>query len=86
MIGVCMRPLPPLLLAAALLAACGTQVVNPVTGQTERTVMDEQTEIAEGAKAHKEVLQEYRAYDSPSCRPTSTTSASVSRSNRTAPA
>ena len=65
MIGVCMRPLPPLLLAAALLAACGTQVVNPVTGQTERTVMDEQTEIAEGAKAHKEVLQEYRPYDSP---------------------
>ena len=65
MIGLCMRPLPPLLLAAALLAACGTQVVNPVTGQTERTVMDEQTEIAEGAKAHKEVLQEYRPYDSP---------------------
>ena len=50
---------------ALLLAACGTQVVNPVTGQTERTVMDEQTEIAEGAKAHKEVLQEYRAYDNP---------------------
>ena len=65
MIGVGMRPLAPLLLAAALLAACGTQVVNPVTGQTERTVMDERTEIAEGAKAHKEVLQEYRAYDSP---------------------
>jgi predicted Zn-dependent protease len=65
MIGVGMRPLPPLLLAAVLLAACGTQVVNPVTGQTERTVMDEQSEIAEGAKAHKEVLQEYRPYDSP---------------------
>jgi predicted Zn-dependent protease len=65
MIGMRMRPLAPLLLAAALLAACGTQVVNPVTGQTERTVMDERTEIAEGAKAHKEVLQEYRAYDSP---------------------
>src|SRR6185436_20171303 len=65
MFGVCMRPFPLLLLAAALLAACGTQVVNPVTGKTERTVMDEQTEIAEGAKAHKEVLQEYRGYDNP---------------------
>ena len=65
MTGICRRAFPPLLLAATLLAACGTQVVNPVTGQTERTVMDEQTEIAEGAKAHKEVLQEYRPYDSP---------------------
>ena len=65
MFGVCMRPFPLLLLAAALLAACSTQVVNPVTGKTERTVMDEQTEIAEGAKAHKEVLQEYRGYDNP---------------------
>ena len=65
MIGMRMRPLAPLLLAAALLAACGTQVVNPVTGQAERTVMDERTEIAEGAKAHKEVLQEYRPYDNP---------------------
>ncbi|HEU5294254.1 MAG TPA: M48 family metalloprotease [Burkholderiaceae bacterium] len=55
--------LRPLLLAVSLLAACGTQVVNPVTGKSERTVMDEQAEIAEGAKAHKEVLQEYGAYD-----------------------
>jgi len=53
----------PLLLAASLLAACGTTVVNPVTGKAERTVMDEPTEIAEGAKAHQEVLQEYGAYD-----------------------
>jgi len=36
-----------------------------VTGKTERTVMDEPTEIAEGAKAHKEVLEEYGAYDNP---------------------
>ncbi|HTP72494.1 MAG TPA: M48 family metalloprotease [Burkholderiaceae bacterium] len=59
------RSLYPLLVAAALLAACGTTVVNPVTGQAERTVMDEQAEIAEGAKAHQGVLQEYGAYDNP---------------------
>jgi len=47
----------PVLLA--LLAGCGTtRVVNPVTGQTERTVMDEPTEIAEGAKAHQQVIAE----------------------------
>nr|HET7859241.1 M48 family metalloprotease [Caldimonas sp.] len=55
----------PLLLAASLLASCGTQVVNPVTGQTERTAMDEASEITEGAKAHKDVLQEYGAVDDP---------------------
>jgi predicted Zn-dependent protease len=60
-----MRPVRPLLLAVLLLAACGTQVVNPVTGRTERTVMDESAEIAEGAKAHQQVLQEYGAYDNP---------------------
>ena len=59
------RPLHAALLAASLLAACGTQVVNPVTGKTERTVMDEPAEIAEGAKGHKEVLKEYGAYDNP---------------------
>jgi predicted Zn-dependent protease len=56
-----MRPwttLSALLLAAAL-AACGTPVVNPVTGKTERTVMDERAEIAEGKKAHEAVMQEY---------------------------
>jgi predicted Zn-dependent protease len=46
-------------LAAALLVGCGTAMVNPVTGQTERSVMSEQAEIAEGAKAHQQVLQEY---------------------------
>ena len=51
-----------LLLAATLLAGCGTTVVNPVTGQSERTVMDERTELAEGRKAHDEVLKEYGVY------------------------
>jgi predicted Zn-dependent protease len=60
-----------LLLATTLaltlaLSGCATQrVVNPVTGQSERTVMDEPTEIAEGAKAHKQVLEEYGALDNP---------------------
>ena len=49
-----------LLIAAALLAsACGTAVRNPVTGETERTVMDERAEIAEGTKAHQEILKSY---------------------------
>lgn len=55
----------PLLLAATLLASCGTQVINPVTGRAERSVMDEATEIAEGRKAHQQVLQEYGVYDNP---------------------
>ena len=41
------------LLAASLLAGCGSTVVNPVTGQAERTVMDERTELVEGKKALK---------------------------------
>jgi predicted Zn-dependent protease len=48
----------PLMLAAAL-TGCGSAVLNPVTGQTERSVMSEQDEVAEGAKAHQQVLQEY---------------------------
>ncbi|HET7793406.1 MAG TPA: M48 family metalloprotease [Rhizobacter sp.] len=55
----------PVLMCAALLAACGTQVVNPVTGQTERSAMTEQDEIAEGKKAHQGVLEEYGAYANP---------------------
>ncbi len=51
-------------LAAALLAGCAT-VTNPVTGQRELTVMDERREIAEGRKAHEEVLQDYGVYASP---------------------
>lgn len=53
-------PCPIALLAALWLAACAS-VTNPVTGERELTVMDEPTEIAEGAKAHQEVLQEYGA-------------------------
>ncbi len=55
----------PLVLTTSLLASCGSQVVNPVTGQAERSVMSEEAEIAEGAKAHKQVLQEYGAYADP---------------------
>ncbi len=61
------RPLLATLAAAALLtlSACGTTVVNPVTGEAERSVMDEPTEIAEGAKAHKQVIQDEGIYDNP---------------------
>jgi len=59
-----MRYLLNLLLAAALLAGCST-VQNPVTGRTERTVMDEKSEIAEGQKAHKDILAEYGVYNDP---------------------
>ena len=37
-------------LAAPLLVGCGSTVVNPVTGEAERTVMDEASEIALGQK------------------------------------
>lgn len=47
------------LLCAALLTGCGSAVINPVTGQAERSVMSEQAEVAAGAKAHQQVLQEY---------------------------
>jgi predicted Zn-dependent protease len=51
------------LLSAALLTGCGTQMVNPVTGKTERLVMDEQSEIAQGKEAHEDVLKEYGVYN-----------------------
>ena len=55
-----------LLLTTTLLAGCATSSVkNPVTGQQERTVMDEPSEIAEGKKAHEQVLSEYGAYPNP---------------------
>jgi predicted Zn-dependent protease len=54
--------LVPIAFALALLASCGTNVVNPVTGQTERSVMDERTELAEGKKAHAEVIKGYGVY------------------------
>lgn len=50
-----------LVLASCLLASCAT-VVNPVSGREERTVMSEEAEIAEGRKAHEQVLAEYGVY------------------------
>ncbi len=52
-------------LTAALLGGCGSAIVNPVTGQSERSVMSESAEVAEGAKGHQEVLKEYGAYNNP---------------------
>ncbi len=47
-------------LAAALAAGgCTTVVTNPVTGEAERTVMDERSEIQAGQEQHKQVLAEY---------------------------
>jgi predicted Zn-dependent protease len=51
------------LLAAALATGCGTSVVNPVTGQSERSVMSEADEIEQGKKAHAEVTKEYGVYN-----------------------
>jgi predicted Zn-dependent protease len=48
-----------LLLSLGWLAGCGTQVVNPVTGKTELSAMDEHAEIAEGKKGHEQVMAEY---------------------------
>ena len=48
-----------LTLTLGLLAGCGSPVVNPVTGQAERSVMDERAEIAAGEEGHKQVLSEY---------------------------
>lgn len=50
-----------LLITVSLLTGCAT-VRNPVTGLKERTVMSEASEIAEGKKAHEQVLAEYGAY------------------------
>jgi predicted Zn-dependent protease len=51
--------------ALSLLSACGSAVVNPVSGQTERSVMSEEQEVAEGQKGHQQVLQEYGVYPNP---------------------
>jgi len=45
--------------AAVLLAACGTPVVNPVSGQSERSAMSESQELEAGRKAHRDVLKDY---------------------------
>ena len=52
-------------LATAALTGCGSNTINPVTGQAERSVMSESAEIAEGKKAHEQVLQEYTALKNP---------------------
>ena len=52
-------------LALSLLVACGTPVRNPVSGETERSVMDEKAELALGAKAHADVLKEYGVLGNP---------------------
>lgn len=49
-------------LAAALLSGCGTAVVNPVTGETERSALDEAAEIEVGRQAHQQVLAEQGRY------------------------
>ncbi len=54
-----------LMLSGALLAGCGGTVTNPVTGQAERSVMSEASEIAEGKKSHANVLQEYGVLKNP---------------------
>lgn len=53
------RTLLSLILAPVLLTGCGSAVLNPVTGQSERSVMSEASELVEGQKAHSQVLQEY---------------------------
>ena len=53
------RTLLSLIIVPALLTGCGSAMVNPVTGQSERSVMSEANEIAQGQKAHEEVLREY---------------------------
>jgi predicted Zn-dependent protease len=47
-------------LVLAVLSGCAS-VENPVTGQVERTVMDEPSEIAEGRQQNQQVLAEYGA-------------------------
>ncbi len=53
------------LVSVGALVACGTAVVNPVSGETEMSAMSEAQEIAEGAKGHQQVLQEYSVYNNP---------------------
>lgn len=52
-------------LAVLGLVGCGSTVKNPVTGQKERTVMSEQSEVEEGRKAHAEILKEYSVLQNP---------------------
>lgn len=50
--------------STVLFAGCAT-VTNPVTGKAERTVMDERSEMAEGAKAHPQILAEFGEFKDP---------------------
>lgn len=52
----------PWFLAASLLSACGSTIQNPVTGQQERSVMDEAQEVALGRKEHAAILKEMPPY------------------------
>ncbi len=54
-----------LVFTLGLLAACGSPVLNPVTGQMERSVMTQSDEIAQGQRAHQEVIKQYGVYDNP---------------------
>lgn len=51
--------------AAAVVAGCGTNVVNPVSGRTERSAMSLQQEVEAGRQAHQDVLKEYTPVDDP---------------------
>ncbi|MBT8143253.1 MAG: M48 family metalloprotease, partial [Gammaproteobacteria bacterium] len=46
--------------AAAVLAACGT---NPVTGEKDLILMSEEREIAIGRQYHQQIMQEYKIYE-----------------------
>ena len=50
------------LAAGALLGAC-VGATNPVTGETDWTLVDEQQELELGHKAHQTLLEEYGYYD-----------------------
>jgi len=52
------------LVAIVFVPGCAT-VENPVTGKKEHTVMDEKSEMAEGAKAHPQILAEFGEYKNP---------------------
>ena len=58
------RLLFALCFVTALLPGCAT-VQNPVTGKAEHTVMDVRSEMAEGAKAHPQILAEFGEYKDP---------------------
>jgi predicted Zn-dependent protease len=58
-------PIAALGLSLGLLAGCGSPVVNPVTGQAERSVMDERAEIAAGQEGHQQVLSKYGMVKNP---------------------